>query len=128
MWKKLLRIRKDTPARKGTTGPPHFPVAAIRPNPIKSATTYAQQANTSTVIFSLHSLDVLSLKKNLKKKSVSLKAGPTFSGRLVSYPMDASRPPTPVATLAVMKSSETLSVLAGLEVGSDNRVGDWSRG
>ena len=43
--------------------------------------------------------------KKLKKNRESLKATPTFSGRNVSNPMEASRPPVPATTSAVTKSS-----------------------
>jgi len=38
-------------------------------------------------------LETFWLKKKLKKVRESLKAGPTFSTRVVSKPMEASRPP-----------------------------------
>lgn len=50
-------------------------------------------------------LDTLSLIKKPKKKSESLNATPMFSARRVSNPIDASIPPVPEATSAVVKSS-----------------------
>ena len=50
-------------------------------------------------------LETLALMKKAKTKRESLKATPTFSGRWVSNPMEASMPPVPAATSAVTKSS-----------------------
>lgn len=56
------------------------------------------------------SLHTLSLMKNLKKKGELSNGTPTFSGSNVSNSMEASIPPVPEATSAVVKSSVFLSV------------------
>ena len=52
-------------------------------------------------------LETISLTKERKKDKESLKAGPAFVGLSVSKPIEASIPPSPLWTFAVLKSSST---------------------
>ena len=95
------------PTRSGIAGPPHVPIASAVPSAMRSATISQSAIHDITVsdceLWSL--LETLALVKKVKTKRESLKALPTFSGRWVSNPIEASRPPVPAATSAVTKSS-----------------------
>ena len=53
-------------------------------------------------------LETMSLTKKPKKNIESGIIGPAFVLRSASNPIDASMPPVPLWTLAVLKSSDTL--------------------